>query len=84
MTQRVHETALRYDTLDVAAPGAVADAHRALAADHDRNAHIVEDISAALAEGRNCLVLARRVAHVDTLTTMLAERGHDAVVLQAA
>jgi superfamily II DNA or RNA helicase len=78
----VHETAFRFDTLDVAAPGAVAEAHRALVADHGRNVQIVDDISEALARGRNCLVLTRRVAHVKTLTTMLAECGHDAIVLQ--
>ncbi len=77
-----HETAFRFDTLDVAAPGAVAEAHRVLVADHDRNVQIVDDISEALARGRNCLVLTRRDAHVETLTRMLAERGRDAIVLQ--
>jgi superfamily II DNA or RNA helicase len=78
----VHETVFRYDPLDGAAPGAVAEAHRALVADRGRNAHIAEDIRKALARGRNCLVLTRRVAHIDTLTTILAERGHHAIVLQ--
>jgi superfamily II DNA or RNA helicase len=78
----VHETVFRHDPLDGAAPGAVAEAHRALVADRERNAHIAEDIRKALARGRNCLVLTRRVAHIDTLTTILAERGHHAIVLQ--
>ncbi len=78
----VHETAFRHEALDVAEPGAVAEAHRVLVADPGRNGQIVQDISAALARGRNCLVLTRRVAHIETLATMLAERGHDAIVLQ--
>ncbi len=78
----VHETAFRYDALDVAAPGAVAEAHRAVAADRDRNTRIVDDITDAVARGRNCLVLTRRVAHINALTAMLAERGHHAFVLQ--
>jgi superfamily II DNA or RNA helicase len=77
----VHETNLSYD-IDVAAPAALAEVHRALAADRARNAQIVADISTALARGRNCLVLTRRVAHIEALTALLAERGHDTLVLQ--
>ena len=38
----------------------------------------------ALARGRNCLVLTRRVAHVEALAAMLAARGHRPLVLQGA
>src|SRR5439155_20644673 len=37
---------------------------------------------ASLGCGRNCLVLTRRVAHVEVLTSLLATRGHQALVLQ--
>ena len=78
----IHDTDFRYDDVDLAVPGALAEVHRMLAADRDRNARIVADVAAALAEGRNCLVLTRRIAHIATLSSMLAEGGHDALVLQ--
>jgi len=78
----VHETDFRCSGIDLSAPGALAEVHRALVADHDRNAQLVADITAALARGRNCLVLTRRVAHIEALTTMLIGRGHHPLVLQ--
>jgi superfamily II DNA or RNA helicase len=78
----IHETDFRYSDIDHSAPGALAEVHRALVADQDRNTQIANDITAALSRGRNCLVLTRRVAHIDALTSMLAERGHTALVLQ--
>src|SRR4029453_14773672 len=51
-------------------------------ADRARNAQIVDDVVAALGRGRNCLVLTRRVAHLDVLAARLAQRGHEALVLQ--
>jgi superfamily II DNA or RNA helicase len=59
----------------------LASVHRALVADA-RNAQIVDDVVAALGRGRNCLVLTRRIAHLDVLAALLAERGHKALVLQ--
>jgi len=56
--------------------------HRALATDQARNTQIVTDVTAALARGRNCLVLTRRVAHLDALAALLAARGHQPLVLQ--
>jgi superfamily II DNA or RNA helicase len=78
----VHDTEFCYNDLDLNAPGAIAEVHRALVADLARNNQIVQDISAALARGRNCLVLTRRVAHIDLLASTLAERGHATLVLQ--
>jgi len=78
----VHDTGFRYREVDPTAPGAVAEVHRALVADPARNAQIVADICAALARGRNCLVLTRRVAHIDALASLLAERGHTVLLLQ--
>ena len=69
----IHETGFRFDNLDLSAPGALAEVHRALVTDQARNIQIVGDITAALARGRNCLVLTRRVAHIDTLTSLLAD-----------
>lgn len=81
---RVHETAFEIADLDLDAPGALAEVHRLLAVDEARNTQIADDIAAALARGRNCLVLTRRVAHVEALTAMLAARGHQALVLQGS
>lgn len=77
-----HETAFHADNVDPADPGALAAVHRALVSDEGRNRQIVDDICVALGQGRNCLVLTRRVAHVDTLVGLLAARGHQALVLQ--
>lgn len=80
----LHETAFvfRSDDAEPSAPTAIAEAHRALAGDEARNAQLVADVSAALKRGRNCLVLTRRVAHVESLTSALASCGHQALVLQ--
>jgi superfamily II DNA or RNA helicase len=78
----IHETEFRYDGIDIAAPGALAEVHRALVTDADRNAEIVAGISEALSRGRNCLVLTRRVAHIEALIGMLANRGHQPMVLR--
>ncbi|GGM71164.1 hypothetical protein GCM10007977_086270 [Dactylosporangium sucinum] len=78
----VHETAFRHDDQEPSAAAVLAAAHRAFAADPARNAQIVGDLTAALGRGRNCLVLTRRVAHLDVLTALLAEHGQQALVLQ--
>ncbi|WP_246136634.1 DEAD/DEAH box helicase [Leekyejoonella antrihumi] len=78
----VHLTAFRCDDVDLTDPGALAEVHRTLAADPVRNAQIVDDIVAAVSQGRNCLVLTRRVAQVENLVGLLAARGHEAIVLQ--
>ena len=78
----VHETGFRCNDIDLSSPGALAAVHRALVADDARNTQIAEDVTAALDRGRNCLVLTRRVAHVETLASLLAARGHEALVLQ--
>jgi superfamily II DNA or RNA helicase len=80
----VHDTTFRAGDVDLNAPGALAEIHRCLALDQTRNTQIADDVAAALKRGRNCLVLTRRIAHVDALTAMLAARGHQALVLQGA
>ena len=78
----VHETSFTHDSVDPTSPGALAAVHRALAADEDRTAQIVQDVAAALDRGRNCLVLTRRVSHLEALTAQLASRGHEPIVMQ--
>ena len=78
----VHETTLLLDDIDPSMPGAIAAAHHLLAADESRNAQIVKDVDHAISRGRNCLVLTRRVVHLEILTNHLAALGHQALVLQ--
>jgi superfamily II DNA or RNA helicase len=80
----VHETRFTTGALDLSAPGAFAAVHQALAVDETRNTAIADDVVAALKRGRNCLVLTRRVAHVEALAATLAARGHQAILLQGA
>ena len=70
----IQDTTFRHADIDPTAPGTLAEVHRALVADEARNAQLVSDIAAALARGRNCLVLTRRIAHVEALASMLAHR----------
>jgi superfamily II DNA or RNA helicase len=53
-----------------------------MVSDDARNQTIVDDVCAALGRRRNCLVLTRRTAHLETLVTMLAARGHQAIVFR--
>ncbi|MFC3988379.1 DEAD/DEAH box helicase [Actinoplanes siamensis] len=76
------ETQFRADEQNLSSPGALAAVYRSLTGDEARNAQIIDDVAAALAKGRNCLVLTRRVAHVETLASLLADRGHQALLLQ--
>ncbi len=78
----VHETAFTHDSVDLSSPGALAAVHRALVADEVRNAQIIEDVTAALGRGRNCLVLTRRVSHLEALAAHLAGRGFRPIVMQ--
>ena len=78
----IHPTQFQHDDVDLSAPGALAMLHHRLVTDDARNAQIADDLVTALRRGRNCLVLTRRVAHLDILTTLLSVRGHQAMVLQ--
>jgi superfamily II DNA or RNA helicase len=78
----LHETMFTAADIDQDAPSPIAEAHRALTADKDRNEQILNDVHAALTRRRNCLVLTRRVAHLETMTSLLAGRGHEPLVLQ--
>ncbi|MDX3004074.1 DEAD/DEAH box helicase family protein [Kribbella solani] len=78
----VHETSFTAADIAQDAPSLIAEAHRALTVDKNRNEKIVDDVHAALTRGRNCLILTRRVAHLESLTSLLAGRGHEPLVLQ--
>lgn len=47
------------------------------------NHQVCGDVPAAMARGRNCLVLTRQTKHVDTLAERLCERGHQPHTLYA-
>ena len=49
--------------------------------DDQRTAEICGDIAAAVAAGRNCLVLTRWKEHLDSICESLADRGVDTLVL---
>jgi superfamily II DNA or RNA helicase len=78
----VHETTFTCNDLDASSPSALAKVHRALLTDEPRNAQIVADVEDAIGRGRNCLVLTRRVAHLEVLAGLLAALGHRPVVMQ--
>lgn len=78
----IHETAFDAGNVDVTEPGGLAEVHRLLAVDALRNEQIAADVDVAMKQGRNCLVLTRRVAHVENLAEMLRQRGHRPILMQ--
>jgi len=80
----VHDTSFAFGEVDFSDPAALAEVQRALIADEDRNDQIVADILEALRRRRNCLVLTRRVAHVETLAQRLTSEGQRPLVLQGS
>jgi superfamily II DNA or RNA helicase len=56
--------------------------YRDLIADDGRTGQITDDVVAALARGRHCLVLTQWTAHLDRLVAELSQRGHEPVVLR--
>lgn len=73
-TLRVHETNFcTPGDFDVSAPGAISQLGATLAADTERNKLIIEDIRAAIALGRKCLVLSRRRDQLTILAGLLPE-----------
>jgi superfamily II DNA or RNA helicase len=79
----LHQTAYCYSGgADPQAPGGMAAIYRHLAADDERARQVTGDVTAALEQGRNCLVLTQWVAHLDRLAEGLRTSGHDPVVLR--
>lgn len=79
---RIHETRFTHVDIDLSEPGALATVYGALVEDEARNQQVVDDVVGAVGSGRNCLVLVRRVAHVERLGSLLAQRGLSPLVMQ--
>jgi superfamily II DNA or RNA helicase len=56
--------------------------YKDLIADEQRTGQVIADVTAALSQGRNCLVLTNWTAHLDKLADALRAMGHDPVVLR--
>lgn len=67
---------------DLSRPGAIQAVYRAMVDDDDRNQQVLQDVHAALVDGRHCLVLTQWTRHVDRLAAGLRDLGHDPVVLR--
>lgn len=78
----VHDTKFDASSVDMAEPGGLAEVQRMLAADPQRNRQVTADVNVAVQAGRNCLVLTRRVAHLETLAAELEALGHDVIRMQ--
>ncbi|SCE69430.1 hypothetical protein GA0074696_0275 [Micromonospora purpureochromogenes] len=69
---------------DTTKPGAITSVvFGGLVADDTRNEQVSQDVHAALARGRNCLVLTRQTAHVEALGQRLRDLGHEPHLLYA-
>jgi superfamily II DNA or RNA helicase len=64
------------------APGGITVIYKDLIADEKRTWQVTADVHAALARGRNCLVLTSWTAHLDALASALRGLGHDPVILR--
>ncbi|MGH3194215.1 MAG: DEAD/DEAH box helicase, partial [Streptosporangiaceae bacterium] len=79
----VHPTSYRYTgEASPSAPGGITVIYKDLIADEQRTRQVTADVHAALARGRNCLVLTNWTAHLDALATALNGLSHDPVVLR--
>ena len=56
--------------------------YKDLIADEQRTRQVIADVTAALSQGRNCLVLTNWTAHLDTLASTLRGLGHNPVILR--
>jgi hypothetical protein len=56
--------------------------YRDLIASQARTRQVITDVTAAFAQGRNCLVLTSWIAHLQKLADGLRAAGHDPVVLR--
>ena len=79
----VHPTTYRYDgDADPSKPGGITAIYRDLAADQQRTRQITADVTAALGQGRNCLVLTNWTSHLEQIAALLRDTGYDPVVLR--
>jgi superfamily II DNA or RNA helicase len=79
----LHPTAYSYDgAASPSTPGGMALIYKDLIACGDRTRQVVADVTAGLAQGRNCLVLTNWTGHLDKLADALRALGHDPVTLK--
>ena len=79
----VHPTGYHY-TGDASptAPGGMAIIYKDLVASDERTRQVIADVTVALAQGRNCLVLTNWTGHLEKMASALRELGHDPVILR--
>ena len=79
----IHPTTYRYvGDASPSAPGGITAIYKDMIADAHRTRQVIGEVNAALARGRNCLVLTNWTAHLDTLASALRSLGHDPVILR--
>jgi superfamily II DNA or RNA helicase len=80
---RLHPTTYRY-TGDASptTPGGMAIIYKDLIACDERNQQVIADVTTALAQGRNCLVLTNWTDHLEAIASALRALGHDPVILK--
>jgi len=81
----VHPTGYHY-TGDAGptAPGGMAIIYKDLVASDERTRQVIADVTVALAQGRNCLVLTNWTGHLEKMASALRELGHDPVILRGS
>jgi superfamily II DNA or RNA helicase len=80
---RIHPTGYCYTgEASPSAPGGITVIYKDLIANGPRTRQVIADVSAALSQGRNCLVLTNWTAHLDNLADALRALGHDPVILR--
>lgn len=83
LAHRYQATALPYPgDAGPSVPGGMTAIYRDLAANVVRTRQVTADVAAALAQGRNCLILTNWTARLQKLADALREMGHDPVVLR--
>src|ERR1700728_1727421 len=79
----LHPTAYRYTgAASPATPGGMAIIYNDLIASDERTRQVIADVTMALAQGRNCLVLTNWTGHLEKMASALRELGHDPVILR--
>jgi hypothetical protein len=79
----LHPTAYRYGgAASPSTPGGMAIIYKDLISSDERTCQVIADVAAALAQGRNCLVLTNWTGHLETIAGALRDLGHDPVTLR--
>jgi hypothetical protein len=79
----VHPTPYRYSgDASPTTPGGMDTIYKDLIASDDRNQQVIADVTSALGQGRNCLVLTNWTSHLNTIASALRTLGHEPVILK--